>query len=291
VDETTRLVLTIFAGIFGLLIGSFLNVCIFRLPRNCMSIVKPRSRCIRCLTFIAWYDNLPVLSWLFLRGKCRHCSEGISFRYPAVELLTGGIMVYAAVGQLYGEPTSVFHQTLFFSMQAYLCSALIACTFIDLEFQILPDEITLSGILIGLICGAAFPAIHGSGLPAIDWNPHLVGGVASLLGAILGAGSTYTVRVVGSILYKQEAMGLGDVKFMAFLGAFLGWKGILLTFLLGCFAGALFGVGYLVVKGRLRGVQVPFGPFLALGAVLVIFFAPEVNDLIRAYLDMFRGEA
>ena len=176
-------------------------------------------------------------------------------------------------------------------MQPYLCSALIACTFIDLEFQILPDEITLSGILIGLVCGVAFPAIHGAGLPALDWNPHLVGGVASLLGAILGAGSTYTVRVVGSILYKQEAMGLGDVKFMAFLGAFLGWKGILLTFLLGCFAGALFGVGYLVVKGRLRGVQVPFGPFLALGAVLVIFFAPEVNDLIRAYLDMFRGEA
>ncbi len=288
-DDQLRLLLTVFAGIFGLLIGSFLNVCIFRLPRNCMSIVRPGSRCIRCLEAIAWYDNLPVLSWLFLRGKCRRCSEPISFRYPAVELLTAGIMVYAAVGQLYGGNTSGEERILFFAMQAYLCAALIACTFIDLEFRILPDEITLPGIVIGLVCGAVFPLIHGAGLPMVEWNPHVEGGVAALLGAILGVGTTLAVRAVGSILYKQEAMGLGDVKLMAFLGAFLGWKGILLTFLLGCLAGALFGAGYFLVKRRLRGVQVPFGPFLALGAMMVIFFTPEVNGAIRAYLDMFRG--
>src|SRR5262245_44820263 len=132
-NSDQRLVLLIFAGIFGLLVGSFLNVCIFRLPRECMSIVKPRSRCVSCRAFIAWYDNLPVVSWLVLGGKCRHCKAPISFRYVAVELLTGAIFAWAAYVQLYhGRPDWEWERAVWFGVQAGLASALIVCTFIDL---------------------------------------------------------------------------------------------------------------------------------------------------------------
>jgi leader peptidase (prepilin peptidase)/N-methyltransferase len=290
VTETHRIVFTAFAGVFGLLVGSFLNVCIFRLPRNCMSIVKPRSRCTRCLKFIAWYDNFPVASWLILGGKCRNCREPISVRYPLVELLTGAIFAAAAWAQLWRGTGHESERAVWWGVQAYLTAALIVCTFIDLEFRILPDEITISGIVLGLACGAAFPFLYRGALPAwgVLSSPHLRGLAAGLLGAALGIGVTYAVRVLGSVLFKREAMGLGDVKLMGFLGAFLGWKGVLLTFLLGCFAGALYGVVHLLARGTIRRVAVPFGPFLALGALVMVYFSPLVDQGIQAYLNLVR---
>src|SRR5262245_4244871 len=146
-----RLVLFVFSGLLGLLVGSFLNVCIFRLPRECMSIVRPRSRCVSCRAFIAWYDNIPVFSWLILGGRCRHCRVRISPRYVLVELLTSAIFLWAAHVQLYeGTLRPEWHRAVWFAIQAGLASSLIVCTFIDLEFTILPDEITLSGIVAGL---------------------------------------------------------------------------------------------------------------------------------------------
>jgi len=288
-----QLIFAVFAAVFGLLVGSFLNVCIFRLPRNCMSIVRPRSRCVRCLNLIAWYDNFPVVSYLVLGGRCRHCRERISPRYVLVELLTAAIFAYAAYIQIYRSTGLGTERAVWFAVQSYLAAALIVCTFIDLEFRILPDEITISGIVLGLACGAAFPFLYRGDLPTDPWgilrSDHVRGVVAGLLGGVVGAGMTYLVRVVGTWVYKKEAMGLGDVKFMGFLGAFLGWKGSFMTFLLGCLAGALFGIGHLLVRGRIRGVQVPFGPFLAAGAMTMIFFGPDVYQLLSAYREWFRG--
>lgn len=260
-----------------------------------MSIVRPRSRCTNCLKLIAWYDNFPVVSYLLLGGKCRHCRRRISPRYMIVELVTGAIFAYAAWVQIYRTAGPWSDRAVWFAVQAYLSSALIACTFIDLEFRILPDEITLSGIVLGLACGAAFPFLFRGALPIDRWvvlrDPHVRGAVASVLGGLVGGGMTWMVRVVGERIYKREAMGFGDVKLMAFLGTFLGWKGIFFTFLLGCFAGALYGVGHWLVRGKIRNVQVPFGPFLAAGAMAMVFFAPQIDGLITAYLNLFRPKA
>ena len=263
--ETHRLVYTIFAGALGLLVGSFLNVCIFRLPRNCMSIVRPRSRCTRCLRLIAWYDNFPVASWLILGGKCRGCREPISIRYPLVEILTGAIFAWAAYVQIYRSSDPMSDRAVWFAVWAYLASTLIVCTFIDLDFRILPDEITLSGIVLGLACSTAFPFLYRDQLPAPDWNPHLRGAVAAGLGAVMGGGTIYAIGVLGKLVFRKDAMGLGDVKLMAFLGAFLGWKAILLTLVLGCFAGSGYGIGRMILTRRMRGGYIPFGPFLAIG--------------------------
>ncbi|MBI2901174.1 MAG: prepilin peptidase [Planctomycetes bacterium] len=282
------LVFVLFAAAFGLLVGSFLNVCIFRLPRNCMSIVRPRSRCTKCLRLIAWYDNFPVFSYLALGGRCRGCGERISPRYPLVELLTGAVFTWAAYAQIHHGAGSGSDRAVLFAVQAYLSATLIVCTFIDLDFRILPDEITLSGIVLGLVCGGAFPLLHGRMLPGLPWNLHVRGLLASGLGAFVGGGTIYAVGVLGKLLFKKEAMGLGDVKLMAFLGAFLGWKSILLTLVLGCFVGAAYGIVQFFFTRKLRGVYVPFGPFLAAGAMTMIFLSPQVYGLLDGYMNLFR---
>lgn len=290
-----KLTLLIFAGIFGLLVGSFLNVCIFRLPRECMSIVRPRSRCIVCRTFIAWYDNLPVVSWLFLGGKCRHCKTPISFRYVAVELLTGAIFAWAAYVQLYrGTLAPEWHRAAWFGVQTGLASALIVCTFIDLEFTILPDEITLGGIVLGLIAGSAFPFLFGmtersliirpehlGALPA-GMRPHGAGLVLSATGAVAGGLVIWLIGVVGKLIFRKEAMGFGDVKLMAFLGAFLGPQSVLMGLFVAVFLGAFFGIGKLVFLRRMG--YVPFGPFLSAGALVMVFAARPVWGALDAYL-------
>src|SRR6266850_3925613 len=242
-----RLVLLIFAGIFGLLVGSFLNVCIFRLPRECMSIVKPRSRCISCRNFIAWYDNIPVASWLILGGRCRHCKVPISPRYAAVELLTGAIFAWGAYVQLYhGTLPEGWQRAAWFGVQSGLASALIVCTFIDLEFTILPDEITLWGIVLGLATGTAFPFIYeltskpgvfmlGDVWPMFGVNRHVLGLVLAAFGAVAGGGLIWLIGVLGKLVFRKEAMGFGDVKLMAFLGAFLGPQAIVMSLFLAVF--------------------------------------------------------
>ena len=295
-----QVVLLVFSGIFGLLVGSFLNVCIFRLPRECMSIVKPRSRCIVCRNFIAWYDNLPVISWLVLGGRCRHCKVRISPRYVAVELLTGAIFAAAAYVQLYhGRPDWTWEKGVWFGVQAGLTGALIVCTFVDLEFTILPDEITIGGFVLGIIVGTAFPFIYEMTdkhyvitgerfpfLPDLLRNP-MSGLVHAVLGAIIGGGLIWLIGVLGKLVFRKEAMGFGDVKLMAFLGAFLGPQATVMSLFLAVFLGAMFGIGKLIVVRRMG--YVPFGPFLSAGALLMVFASPLVWSGVNAYIDFIKG--
>jgi leader peptidase (prepilin peptidase) / N-methyltransferase len=313
--ESQRLVFLIFSGVTGLLVGSFLNVCIFRLPRNCMSIVKPRSRCPKCLHFIAWYDNFPVVSWLLLGGKCRFCKVPISSRYVLVELLTGGLYLYAGWRALYGSPRPGPDQAVAFAVEAWFLAALIVCTFIDFDFRILPDEVTLSGIVIGLAVSTAFPAAtHHKGsllgfvnfilelLNAVGWvkagpippatggiwaNPHVLSFIDSAFGALVGGGAVYAVGVMGKLLFRKEAMGFGDVKYMAMFGSVLGWRGVLFTFMVACLLGSVFGIGKFIVKRRMG--YVPFGPFLSAGALSMLFWAPWVDRLVQAYMRFVYG--
>ncbi len=328
-SESQRLVLLVFSGAAGLLIGSFLNVCIFRLPRHCMSIVRPRSRCTKCLHPIVWYDNLPVLSWLLLGGKCRSCRAPISPRYALIELLTGALYFYAGWRALFGAKGPGFSEAVLFAFHAWFLGALIVCTFIDLDFRILPDEVTVSGIVIGVLVSAAFPALphlHGSllefvglvllvlgaprapALPGFLENPHVTALLDSMFGAAVGWGAIWGVGVLGKWLFRKkierlgetEAMGFGDVKYMAMLGAVLGWKGVLLTLMVACLFGTVFGIGKLIVLRRMG--YVAFGPFLSGGALVLLFWESFVHRVIRGYmgrmdqfsrwlLDLFGGGA
>lgn len=260
----------IFIFILGLIVGSFLNVCIYRLPRN-VSIISPPSSCPACNTPIKPYDNIPVLSYIFLRGKCRKCREKISMRYPVVELLNG--IFYAAVFYFFGLGWHLPF-LLFFS------SAMIVITFIDLDFQIIPDKITLPGIVIGLI-GASFllpdpftPSLHHSITPLLP----IVGFKNSIAGIFLGGGLFYLIAIL-----SRGGMGGGDIKMMAMIGAFMGWKGVLLTTFLGSLAGSIFGIFLMIFRGKGRKTKIPFGPFLAFGAVVTMFFGGEI---LKWYLNV-----
>lgn len=238
--------------VFGAVIGSFLNVCIYRLQRE-ESIVWPGSRCPKCGKTIAWYDNLPIVSFLFLLGRCRACRAPISWRYPLVEALNGAgyLLLLRQFGLMW--PTLIY--ALFFS-------ALVVITFIDLDIQIIPDVISLPGIVIGLAVSY--------------WLPQ--GFVSSLIGLLVGGGFFWLVAEVGTRVLKQEAMGGGDIKLIAMVGAFLGWHNVLLTIFLASLAGAAVGLLFMVLKGWGRRTPIPFGPFLALGAVLALFFGTTIVE-------------
>ncbi|MEK7449206.1 MAG: prepilin peptidase [Planctomycetota bacterium] len=262
---------------FGLMVGSFFNVCIYRLPREGLSVVKPRSFCPQCQNLIYWYDNIPVVSFLILRGRCRSCGATISWRYPLVEIMTA--LLFAGAGYLIFKTTAdftSFRHCLKFIIYIYLLGALIITTFIDFEFRIIPDEISLWGIVVGLVFSIIFPWWHpaAEGLTKIA---ALNGFIAALGGLGAGGGIIYLVRIIGKFVFKKEAMGLGDVKLMVFLGTFLGWRDIIWVFLLGCIFGSVFGIiSWLITKDR----YIAFGPFLALGAVAMMFFKEEIYYFI-----------
>jgi leader peptidase (prepilin peptidase)/N-methyltransferase len=238
----------------GLLIGSFLNVCIYRIPRG-LSIVFPSSHCTSCSTPIHPWDNIPVLSYLILGGKCRKCSAGISFRYPLVEALNA--VLYCAVLWRFGFGWS----SLFY---AVLVSSLIVITFIDIDFQIIPDRITLTGIPLGLVAGSLF-------LPDPFLRADFLGFTSSFIGFLAGGGFFYLVAVL-----SRGGMGGGDIKMMAMVGALMGWKAVLLTTFIGSLTGSVIGIFLMVFKGKGRKAKVPFGPFLALGTLATLFFAQEI---------------
>lgn len=249
-------------SLFGAMLGSFLNVCIYRIPRD-LSIVSPASRCPVCDKGIKVYDNIPVLSFLLLRGKCRNCGTKIPFRYPLVETLNA--LLYAAALWRFGLG---WHLLIIFAF----CSAMLVITFIDLDFQIIPNTLTLPGAIIGLLAGSLIfpdPFARGS----------ILGFKGSLIGLISGGGLFLTIAYVSQWILRQEAMGMGDVKMMAMIGAFMGWKAILLTTFSGSLAGSLIGIFLMAFRGKGRKAQIPFGPFLAIGAIITLFYGREILQL------------
>jgi leader peptidase (prepilin peptidase)/N-methyltransferase len=241
----------VLAANVGLVVGSFLNVVIHRLPRG-ESLSHPPSRCPRCGAAIRWYDNVPVLSYLFLAGRCRDCRAPISPRYPLVEAATG-LLFFAAALKL-PQWLWVFHAVV-------LGSLCLALALIDLEHMILPDALTLPGVALGLLfawLGGPTPL-----LPAI-------------IGTVLGAALPLSIIWAYRWLRGVEGMGLGDVKLLAMLGAFLGWQGMLLTLALGAVAGALVGVGLILLGKGSRQTELPFGTFLCAAAVVVLFLGEKL---------------
>jgi len=250
--------LLLIAFVLGAVIGSFLNVCIWRLPLG-ESIVYPASHCPACGVSIRPRDNIPVLSYLLLRGRCHACQARISPRYPAVELLTGITAVFLL---------SHFGLSPTLAVYALFAGALIVITFIDIDHQIIPDVISLPGIVLGIICSAI-----GYGVPLAD----------SLIGALLGGGLLYLVAVGYHAWTGRDGMGGGDIKLLAMIGAFLGWRGVLVTLILGSFSGALIGIALIIARGADSRLPIPFGPFLALGAACALFYG---DALIRWYLQI-----
>jgi leader peptidase (prepilin peptidase)/N-methyltransferase len=239
-------------AILGLCIGSFLNVCIYRMPRG-QSLVRPASRCPACGRPLRWIDNIPVISWLVLRGRCGQCGEAISMRYPIVELLTAALAV-AVVAITPPGPLLV--------SRLILCAALIVLFLIDLEHQLLPNAITLPGIVIGFLLSLLTPP----------------GPLNSLLGIVLGAGVLYAIAAAYYWLRREEGMGMGDVKMLAMIGAFLGWRAVLVTLVVSSFVGALVGIGLMAFsRGGMR-YALPFGTFLAGGALIAMFAGDAIID-------------
>ncbi len=277
------------AGLLGLLVGSFLNVCIHRMPQECLSLSRPRSRCPHCRSGIAWYDNVPVLSWLILRGQCRKCHAAISFRYPCIELLTGALFAWAAavqVGRL-DLWAGTDERIVLFVVHAWLISALVVSTFIDFDYKIIPDEITLSSAALAPVACALFPFLHEADLPPdlVIEKTRLAGLLAALVGMSVGAGIVWGFGKIGELMFRKEAMGLGDVKLMAGIGGFLGWKAAVLIFLGACIVGSVFGI---LIRIRTGSRYVAFGPYLAFCSLGMIFFYRPVMHFINGYFDQLK---
>lgn len=238
--------------ILGLCIGSFLNVCIYRLPAS-KSIVDPlRSICPNCNNPILFYDNIPVLSYLCLKGRCRYCHTRISFRYPLVEFITG----IAAVNVFFTSGLTLEGLIYF-----VFIASLIVITFIDIDHKIIPDIITLPGILLGLVASFALPAVTFK---------------ASLLGLLIGGGSLLCVAWVYTLITGKDGMGGGDIKLLGMMGTIVGWKGVIFTIFVSSMVGTCVGMILMLVKGKNMKFAIPFGPFLSVGAILYIFFGEKI---------------
>lgn len=257
------------AALFGLIIGSFLNVCIYRMPRD-LSVVRPRSFCPECNHTIAWFDNIPLVSYAVLAGRCRRCGQRIPFRYPLVELLTG-VLFFCAFRFL--------GTTLAAAKFAVFGAIMIALVFSDLEERILPDEFTLGGTAVGAIF-AAFVPVSGGILLLVFYgakHPWLISICDSLLAAGICSGSLWVVRALYEKLRNREGLGLGDVKMGALIGAFLGVQGALLTLLVGSLLGVIIGLGYTWFTGKDASTyELPFGSFLGSAALAVGFFSEVI---------------
>jgi leader peptidase (prepilin peptidase)/N-methyltransferase len=242
--------------LIGLAVGSFLNVCIHRLPLR-ESLAWPASRCPHCRASLSPYDNIPVLSYLLLGGRCRTCGAPISMQYPLVEIVTA--IVFLSAYLLFDPP--LLYQRIFFAC------AMIVLFVIDLEHRILPDVITLPGIVIGFVCSVFMPP----------------GWVDSLIGLVLGGGSLWLMGELYFRLRHEEGMGFGDVKMLAMIGAFLGWKLMLLTLVLSSFVGSLIGLGMIALKRGDMKYALPFGTFLAIGAIVSSVVGDRIVNWYSAF--------
>lgn len=237
--------------ILGLIVGSFSNVCIYRIPRN-ESIIYPASHCPKCRSNISPKDNIPLLSYILLKGRCRNCKSKISIQYPIAEFLTG--LTYLIIYLAYGLSV----QTLIYII---LSSALIIIAFIDLNEQVIPEVISLPGMVIGLILGFFVPYISF---------------INSALGIVIGGGIILVIRLAGSLIFKKESMGIGDIELAAMIGAFLGWRYIMISLFLGFFLGALAGIILILSKIKSREDVIPFGPFIVLGSFITLLWGENI---------------
>jgi len=245
--------------IFGTMIGSFLNVCIYRMPRK-KSVVLPRSFCPVCEKPIGWYDNVPILSYLFLRAKCRSCGAKIPLRYVLVEILTGlvGVILLAHASNYVD-----------FAIEWFFVCVLIAVVFIDIEHGLIPDVFSVGGLAAGLVLSSFFvEGRYGFSRSAF---------LGSLIGAVVGGGSMYAMGFVGEKLFKREAVGGGDVKLMAMIGSFLGWELALLTF----FIAPVLGLGQGVyAKVRENRTEIPYAPYIALSAFISLLYGKCIIEYL-----------
>lgn len=240
----------------GACIGSFLNVCIYRIPAS-LSIVRPGSMCPACGSSIRFYDNIPILSYLWLRGKCRFCGEKISIRYPVVELLTG-LAAYA----IFVKCGITIESLIYFTFVA----ALILVSGIDFDHKIIPDIVSLPGIPIGLVASL--------GLPSVSF-------LDAFIGVLVGGGILYALAWGYHAMTGKEGMGGGDIKLLAMIGAFIGWQGVLVTIFISSAVGTVIGITVMLVLRKNLKYAMPFGPFLAFGAISHVFIGTE---LIQWYL-------
>lgn len=247
-----NILIVIIIFIFGMCIGSFLNVCIYRLPESKSIADPPRSICPSCKSHIRFYDNMPVLSYIWLKGRCRNCNAPISFRYPLVELMNGIV----AVALLFKFGLSVESLVYF-----VFISSLIVITFIDLDHQIIPDIITLPGIPMGLIASFALPTITLK---------------ASALGLLIGGGSLWFVAWAYNLIAHRDGMGGGDIKLLAMMGTIIGWKGVIFTIFASSVIGSCVGITMMLIKNKNMKFAIPFGPFLSIGAIAYVFFGSQI---------------
>lgn len=257
---TTDYLTELMVFVFGICIGSFLNVCIYRLPES-KSIIHPRSMCPSCGTLIAFYDNIPIVSYLALKGKCRHCDARISFRYPVIELISGIFAVGVFLKYGLGLEALIYYVFI---------AALLVITFIDIDHQIIPDVISLPGIPIFFAASFALSDITF---------------VESILGILIGGGSLWIVAQLYYMLTRKEGMGGGDIKLLAMMGAIIGWKGVLFTIFVASAIGTVAGMLVMIKTRKSMKLKVPFGPFLAIGAIAYIFLGPQ---LIAWYFNLLR---
>ena len=250
----------IFAALFGAIVGSFLNVVIFRLPEENGSVVFPASHCPKCKTKLSWYENIPVISYLVQRGKCRHCETSISLQYPVVEIITS-VLTLAIVNK-FGISVETFGYFLFIA-------ALVVIIFIDIHHQIIPDVISLPGTVIGFL----FSFVN----PYVSW-------LDSLIGLFVGGGVLYLVAFLYFTIRKVDGMGGGDIKLLAMIGAFLGWQSLPFVIFASSFTGAVIGMIFLAVQKKDSQTRIPFGPFLSLGALGYLFFGELINSYFTLYI-------
>ncbi len=245
-------VIVVIIFIFGLCVGSFMNVCIYRLPTSTSIADPPRSMCPSCSSLIKFYDNIPVFSYLWLKGRCRYCNAPISFRYLVVEVLSG----IAALSVLFR-----FGLTLEGLVYFIFIASLLVITFIDIDHRIIPDIITLPGIPIGLVASFALPKVTL---------------LSSVLGLLAGGGSLWGVAWAYHRITGKDGMGGGDIKLLAMIGTIVGWQGVIFTIFVSSAVGTIIGMTVMLVKGKNMKFAVPFGPFLAIGAMAYIFFGERI---------------
>ncbi len=243
--------------IFGLVIGSFLNVCIYRIPLG-KSIVYPPSSCPFCNSKIKWYDNIPVLSYIILKGKCRYCKQPISPLYPTIELTTAVITLLIFLKYGYSAQTVAF---LFFSYM------LIVGSFIDIKYYIIPDRISIGLIITGIASSYFLP----------------IGIKSSLIGAVFGFIILYLIAILGKFVFKKEAMGGGDIKLLSGIGAFIGIKGVFFTLLFASLLGSVIGILLITVKRKDMSDKLPFGPYLSLAGICYLFFGQWLIKAIYGF--------